>query len=274
MEKEVRAIERLCGPGAHVNIVQVLNHGLLWDFPYYYIDMELCDMNLSDYIQSATPADPSKSLPRFIKRGGTDSLLQIWTVMSQIASGVEYIHREQQIHRDIKPGNGAPERSVSNPIVLYSSKSSMWKLADFGLSIEGSSQDLPTKYSSGTPGYRAPELMDSNGNPAMYNNKVDIWAMGCILYELATGIRPFKSDWEVLNHRFSGKNINVVLDDMFDTHSVEIITKDIVDMLQVDPADRPSASFLSNEFNRKLRLAQPGVLLRAGVYSTKLIANE
>ena len=231
-------------------------------------------MNLHDYIQSTTPADPSKSLPRFIKGGGTDSLLQIWTVMSQIASGVEYIHREQQIHRDIKPGNGAPERSVSNPIVLYSSKSSMWKLADFGLSIEGSSQDLPTKYSSGTPGYRAPELMDSNGNPAMYNNKVDIWAMGCILYELATGIRPFKSDWEVLNHRFSGKNINVVLDDMFDTHSVEIITKDIVDMLQVDPADRPSASFLSNEFNRKLRLAQPGVLLRAGVYSTKLIANE
>jgi serine/threonine protein kinase len=108
VEKEVQAIERLCGPGAHVNIVQVLNHGLLWDFPYYYIDMELCDMNLSDYIQSTTLADSSKSLPRFVKGGGTDSLLQIWTVMSQIASGVEYIHCEHQIHRDIKPGNGVP----------------------------------------------------------------------------------------------------------------------------------------------------------------------
>jgi len=106
VEKEVRAIERLCGREAHVNIVQVLNHGLFWDFPYYYIDMELCDMNLHDYIQSTTPADPSKSLPRFIKGGETDSLLQIWTIMSQIASGVEYIHREQQIHRDIKPANG------------------------------------------------------------------------------------------------------------------------------------------------------------------------
>jgi serine/threonine protein kinase len=138
----------------------------------------------------------------------------------------------------------------------------VWKLADFGLSIEGSSQNLPTKYSSGTPGYRAPELMDSNGNPAMYNNKVDIWAMGCILYELATGIRPFQSDWEVLKHRFSGKNINVVLDS-FDTPSVETITKYIVDMLQVDPADRPSASLLSNEFNGQLQLAQHSVLLCA-----------
>jgi serine/threonine protein kinase len=212
--------------------------------------MELCDMNLSDYIQATSPADHSKSLPHFIKGGGTDSLLQIWTVMSQIASGVEYIHREHQIHRDIKPVN-----------VLYSSKSSVWKLADFGLSTEGSSQNLPTKYSSGTPGYRAPELMDSNGNPTMYNNKVDIWAMGCILYELATGIRPFESDWEVLNHRFSRKNINVVLDDSFDTHSVETITKRIVDMLQIDPGDRPSASFLPNEFNRQLHLAQHSVLV-------------
>ena len=188
-------------------------------------------MNLDDFIHPKTPPDPSKThLPCFVKGGGLDTLLQIWTVMSQIASGVEYIHRKHQIHRDIKPGNGGPKRDVANLLVLYSSKSSAWKLADFGLSTEGSSQNLPTKDSNGTPGYRAPELMDSDGNPTrLYNNKVDIWAIGCILYELATGIRLFKSDWEVLSHRFSRKNINVVLDDSFDTHSVETITKYIVD---------------------------------------------
>jgi serine/threonine protein kinase len=160
---------------------------------------------------------------------------------------------------------------MANLLVLYSSKSSVWKLADFGLSTEGSSQNRRTKYSNGTPGYRAPELLDSDGNPAgLYNNKVDIWAMGCILYELAIGIRPFKSDWDVLSHRFSGKNINVVFDDSFDTHSVKSIAKPIVDMLQIDPADRPSVSFLSNEFNMQLHLAQQSVLLRAGVYSSKL----
>jgi serine/threonine protein kinase len=132
----------------------------------------------------------------------------------------------------------------------------VWKLADFGLSSEGSStRNLPTKYSSGTPGYRAPELMDSDGDPAMFNNKVDIWATGCILYELATGTRPFKSDWDVLSHRVSGKNRDVILDDSFDMHSVETITKLIVDMLQLDPSDRPSASTMSKKFDQQLRLA-------------------
>ena len=151
----------------------------------------------------------------------------------------------------------------------------MWKLADFGLSSEGSStRNLPTKYSSGTPGYRAPELMDSGGDPAMFNNKVDIWATGCILYELATGSRPFKSDWDVLSHRFSRKNMEVVLDDSFDMHSVDSIKKHIFDMLQIDPSDRPSASFLSKEFQRQLQLAHPNVLLSTATDSVTLVANS
>jgi serine/threonine protein kinase len=136
----------------------------------------------------------------------------------------------------------------------------VWKLADFGLSSEGSSKGyLRTKDSSGTPGYRAPELMDSGGDPAMYNNRVDIWAMGCILYELVTGVRAFKSDWHVLNHGFLKKNMEVVLDASFDVHSVQIITKHIVDMLQIDPSDRPSASTMSKKFDQ-LRLAHHSVL--------------
>jgi serine/threonine protein kinase len=49
-----------------------------------------------------------------------------------------------------------------------------------------------TELSGGTPGYRAPELMkdDSPG----FNNEVDIWAMGCISFELATGGKPFGND--------------------------------------------------------------------------------
>ena len=89
----------------------------------------------------------------------------------------------------------------------------------------------------------------------MFNNKVDIWATGCILYELATGTRPFKSDWEIVIHRVFRKNMDVVLDDSFDMHSVETITKNIVDMLQLDPSHRPSASTMSKKFDQQLRLA-------------------
>ena len=146
----------------------------------------------------------------------------------------------------------------------------MWKLADFGLSNEGSSQNLPTEYSRGTPSYRAPELMDSDGDPAMYNNKVDIWAMGCILYELSTGTRAFKTDRAVISYSLFHEHKEVVLDDTFDSDSIKTIKKHIIDLIQIDPADRPSASFLSNEFNRQLHLAQQGGVLGAEVYSTEL----
>ena len=99
------AIQKLCGPGAHPNVVQVLSHGLIWNYGYYYINMELCDMSLDDYIHPKSTLGPSNSLPYYVKGGGTDSMVQMWTVMSQIASGVEYIHGERQIHRDLKPGN-------------------------------------------------------------------------------------------------------------------------------------------------------------------------
>ena len=103
----MKAIKRLCGPGAHVNIVQVLDHGLLSNVPYYFIDMEFCDLNLHDYIHRETSPERSESLPRCSRGASSTSSLQIWVVMSQIAAGVEYIHRKGHVHRDIKPANGA-----------------------------------------------------------------------------------------------------------------------------------------------------------------------
>jgi len=102
----VNAIKKLCGPEAHVNIVQVLGHGQLSNIPYYFIDMEFCDLSLHDYIHRETPLESSESIACFIKGASSASSLQIWVVMSQIAAGVEYIHRKGHVHRDIKPANG------------------------------------------------------------------------------------------------------------------------------------------------------------------------
>jgi ankyrin repeat protein len=118
------------------------------------------------------------------------------------------------------------------------------------LSSEGTSQgNQTTHYGRGTSGYRAPELIVSEGNPT-YNNKVDIWSLGCVLYELATGKRAFNNDWVVLKHRYERKNKEVILDDRFDAETKEIITKHIVDMLQIESSVRPSATVLSKEFSR------------------------
>ena len=70
--------------------------------------MELCDLNLEEYIHRPTPPNPSESIPYFIKNAPTPlKAQQIWNVMMQIASGVKYMHTTLHVvHRDLKPANG------------------------------------------------------------------------------------------------------------------------------------------------------------------------
>ena len=88
----------------------------------------------------------------------------------------------------------------------------------------------------------------------MYSNRVDIWATGCILYELATATRLFKSDFEVVSYVVSTKNIAIVLDDTFDSDAKTTLTKYVVDMLQIDGSRRPSASEISKDFSDQLQI--------------------
>ena len=78
-------------------------------------------------------------------------------------------------------------------VVLLSLTTGLWKIADFGLTREGTSTgNKLTEHSKGTASYRAPEF--NQGNHGTWNNKVDIWALGCVLFELLTGQRAFGSD--------------------------------------------------------------------------------
>ena len=92
------------------------------------------------------------------------------SIVLDICSGLKEIHKNNIIHRDLKPEN------------IFISKDNIFKIGDFGISkkLEG------TKHAKtggiGTMSYMAPELL----NGQKYDNKVDIWALGCIIYELFT----------------------------------------------------------------------------------------
>ena len=255
--------------GEQVNIVQVLNHGLLLYHASYYIDMELCDLNLDEYIHKNPPSTQSTSLPTFEREAGLTTLLQIWTVMSHIAGGIDYIHRKRHVHRDLKPANSKHTFFITYNLVLYSCKESLWKLADFGLVTEESSKtNLLTRYSRGTEGYRAPELMISGGDPAKYTNAVDIWAMGCILYELATATRRFRTDHDVTLYMYFRTNNKICLDASFDSNTQKIITRHVIDMLQIDATKRLPASMLFKEFCHQLQTVR-GLIQLAMTDETK-----
>jgi serine/threonine protein kinase len=105
VENEVRVLRELCCEGAHANIVAVLTIGALLNSEDLFIDMELCDLNLDEYIACKKPRD---SVPTFfvVDQPPPVKAIQIWNVMLQIAKGVEYLHLKHVVHRDLKPANG------------------------------------------------------------------------------------------------------------------------------------------------------------------------
>jgi len=137
--------------------------------------------------------------------------------------------------------------------VLYSVEHDTWKVADFGLTAEGTSKRaLETQYSRGTPSYRAPELIVDG----KYTNKVDIWALGCIFYEIIFQKRAFSGDIEI--HQYALTYNTSSVDSKIPPDVAEILPRKDVrtfvlaiirDTLDADSTKRPSAVVLSKRFN-------------------------
>jgi len=122
-----------------------------------------------------------------------------------------------------------------------------WKIGDFGLTTEGTSVSQHSEYGRGTSGYRAPELI---GQEPVFSNKVDIFALGCILFELVShGRKAFTYDWEVFEYKSCRRlplafhELDVVLKTEFGTEMQE--------MLLLNWMERPSAQNLRQRFIRK-----------------------
>ena len=145
-----------------------------------------------------------------------------------------------------------PFRSLLSIEVLFSAKHCIWKIADFGLTTEGTSKRArPTEYARGTACYRAPELI--NENP-FFSNKVDIFALGCILFELVTGGRKaFPSDWNLHDYK-SRDQLNISFVGIDDSWKLEF-EREIYSMLAVDLTDRPPAATLRQKFAQNRAIA-------------------
>lgn len=104
-------------------------------------------------------------------------------IANQLLEGIGYMHFNNVIHRDLKLDNILIMNTYSVPDV-EGLKFHDIKIADFGLSIQMSSGACRTP--AGTPSYVAPEVLDE-----VYDNRVDFWSFGVILYAMFCGQMPF-----------------------------------------------------------------------------------
>ena len=144
----------------------------------------------------------------------------IYNIVLDICYGIKEIHLNNLIHRDLKPDN------------LFKSKDYKIKIGDFGISKKLINSLKYANTGNGTYNYMAPEMI----NGQKYNKKVDIWALGCILYELFT-----------LNLCFDCNYIGGLINDInknnhgkIDTNIYNIEWQNIIDLLlKTDYHERP-----------------------------------
>lgn len=167
-----------------VNVFQSLNHENIVKCHYSF--NELSPVSGHNYLVLVLEYVDGGDLEKWIQGRTIHYTLvpehEIWSIFSQIASAVAYIHAKRIIHRDLKPPN-----------VLLTMDCRV-KLTDFGLSRV---QDTRSRAQTvcGTPYYMSPERILE----APYSTKSDVWSLGCILYEMAALSSPFSGEKEDAN---------------------------------------------------------------------------
>jgi NIMA (never in mitosis gene a)-related kinase len=161
------------------------------------IDIQLTKSNTLELITSYYEGN---SLDNFIYTNRTSNKIininVIWDIFFQLCLGIKYLHDNKIIHRDLKPANILLDNKIRPKKVI---------IIDFGASIILSKNNNNNNYDFantiiGTPYFMCPEQCDSK----KYNNKCDIWALGCILYELLTLEKPFVAqNITLLNYKIS-----------------------------------------------------------------------
>ncbi|XP_055088521.1 serine/threonine-protein kinase PLK1 isoform X1 [Periophthalmus magnuspinnatus] len=195
----------------HPNVVGF--HGFFEDDDFVFVVLELCRR---------------RSLLELHKRRKAVTEPEARYLMMQLLKGVQYLHNNRIIHRDLKLGN------------IFLNDDMDLKIGDFGLATKIEFDGERKKTLCGTPNYIAPEVLCKKG----HSYEVDVWSLGCILYTLLVGKPPFETS--CLKETYSRiKKNNYTIPWHINPSASSLIKR----MLHADPSQRPTVTeLLTDDF--------------------------
>jgi len=176
----------------------------------FNIVMEFCDgSDLKKYIKE------HKSQNKLIEKD------KIFGFILDICEGLKEIHSKNLIHRDLKPDN------------LFLTKDLKVKIGDFGIAKQLNNSNEYANTCFGSLLYMSPEQVRNY----QYNNKIDIWSLGCIIHELCTLDYCFPNQFFIYTGEYKRINTDVYGEDL----------QNLIDLLlSQDYHQRPSAEEIIN----------------------------
>ena len=163
-DRETRVMSKL----NHPNCVSVVDFGVWEGEPYLVMDF-VDGVTLRSVIDKG-PVEPTRAL----------------SIARQILSGLAHAHKQEIFHRDVKPANIMISEEIGHGQRV--------RILDFGLArLQGNvgRDATQTNMVVGTPNYMAPEQTVPGGN---VDGRTDLYAVGIVLYEMITGVRPFQAE--------------------------------------------------------------------------------
>ncbi|XP_039594193.1 interferon-induced, double-stranded RNA-activated protein kinase-like isoform X4 [Polypterus senegalus] len=225
--REVAALAKL----DHKNIVQYVTY---WEFESSTSDSSSGPSPPQRYLFIQMKLYEKGTLETWMKENKGNKIKAKW-MFAQIVDGVEKIHSNNLIHRDLKPNN------------IFIGDDDTVKIGDFGLACTTSSDDdntliERTKY-AGTNSYMSPEQQK---NLRKYGNEVDIFSLGLIFFEL---LWPMSTDLEK-SKIWPDVREGIFPEPFCKEHDQECSL--IRAMLSEDPKKRPTAKHLSKRMDKMI----------------------
>ncbi|KAL1855219.1 spindle assembly checkpoint kinase [Diaporthe australafricana] len=172
VEPQVRREVEIQGALRHPNVLRLYGH--FHDSQRVFLILEFAGQG---------------ELYRHLRRAGRFPEARAARYIAQMAGALAYLHRKHVIHRDIKPEN-----------ILVGVHGEV-KISDFGWSVHAPGGRRATY--CGTLDYLPPEMLAAGGADGSYDERVDLWSLGVLMFEFLVGEAPFEDTFVMTTRRIA-----------------------------------------------------------------------